>query len=97
MCKLLDLKKEVILTMLNSLEKIDEDKQFFKLESVLASSIGLRFHKSAPEELVKTNKFIKHFMDIAIERQGVYRCSLPQLAYNMRENPFSIPKILYHL
>lgn len=47
-CQQLDLKKEVVLTMLNSLEKIDESKQFFKLESLLAASIGLRFHKTTP-------------------------------------------------
>ena len=43
---LLDLKKEVILTMLNSLEKLDNGKSFFKLESMLPASVGVRFHKT---------------------------------------------------
>jgi hypothetical protein len=41
---LLDLKKEVILTMLNALEKL-ESKSFFKLESLLPASMGIRFHQ----------------------------------------------------
>lgn len=44
----LDLKKEVIMTMLNSLEKLSEGKRFFKFEGVLPASVGLRFHKSKP-------------------------------------------------
>lgn len=68
LCQQLDLKKEVILTMLNSLEKIDPSKSFFKLESMLPAYIGMRFHKSKPEELSKTNKFIRQFMEIAVEK-----------------------------
>ena len=48
---LLDLKKEVVLTMLNSLEKLGNERSFFKLESMLPASVGVRFHKSTPEEL----------------------------------------------
>ena len=96
-CQQLDLKKEVILTMLNSLEKIEESKSFFKLESMLPASVGMRFHKSKPEELAKTNKFIKRYMELAVEKQGVYRCSIALLAYHMKESPFTIPKILYNL
>ena len=42
----LNLKREVIMTMLNSLEKLPEAKKFFKFEGVLPSFIGLRFHKT---------------------------------------------------
>ena len=45
--------------MLNSLEKMDEDKRFFKVESMLPSSIGLRFHKQKPEDLANENEFIR--------------------------------------
>jgi hypothetical protein len=44
----LDLKREVVMTMLNSLEKLDGDKKFFRFEGVLPASIGIRFHKSKP-------------------------------------------------
>lgn len=35
----LDLKKEVVLTMLNQLEKLDPSKSFMRVDSVLPSSI----------------------------------------------------------
>ena len=44
----LDLKREVVMTMLNSLERLDGEKKFFRFEGVLPSSIGIRFHKSKP-------------------------------------------------
>lgn len=50
---MLDLKKEVVLTMLNSLEKLSPEKQFFKLEGILPDKIGLRFHTKRPEEMAK--------------------------------------------
>lgn len=52
---MLDLKKEVVLTMLNSLEKTTDDKKFFKLEGVLPEKIGLRFHNKRPEEMAQEN------------------------------------------
>ena len=39
----LDLKKEVILTMLNCLEKVEGN--FFKVNSMIPASVGVRFHK----------------------------------------------------
>ena len=68
LCQQLDLKKEVILTMLNSLEKIDKSKAFFKLESILPASVGIRFHKTPYQELVKKDKFIKAYMELAVEK-----------------------------
>lgn len=65
---LLDLKKEVVLTMLNSLEKTSTDeKKFFKLEGVLPDKIGLRFHSKRPEELAEENEFIRKYLSIARE------------------------------
>lgn len=64
---MLDLKKEVVLTMLNSLEKTCESKRFFRLEGVLPSYIGMRFHKSKPEEMAESNNFIKVYMENAKE------------------------------
>jgi hypothetical protein len=67
MTHLLDLKKEVILTMLNSLEKLDNNKSFFKLESLLPASMGIRFHNSRPEDLAETNPFIKACFEVSRE------------------------------
>jgi hypothetical protein len=39
----LDLKKEIVMTMLNQLEKVKDG--FFKVDSILPASIGIRFHK----------------------------------------------------
>lgn len=64
---MLDLKREVILTMLNSLEKLPEHKRFMKLEGVLPERVGIRFHSHSPDEMAKTNDFIKKFMTIAKE------------------------------
>jgi hypothetical protein len=72
----LDLKREVVMTMLNSLEKLNEEKKFFRFEGVLPSSVGVRFHKSKPHELAETNDFIRTFMMHAKEHQGVHRCSM---------------------
>lgn len=59
MCSLLDLKKEVILTMLNQLEQIEGS--FYKVESILPAYITLRFHKAPLEELAKSDKFLATF------------------------------------
>eukprot|EP00347_Sterkiella_histriomuscorum_P010247 403377026 len=94
---LLDLKKEVVLTMLNSLEKTSEEKRFFSLEGVLPDKIGMRFHSKRPEQMALENPFIKKFLEIAKEHQGVYNVSLQRLAYELNMNPFHIPKILYSM
>jgi len=93
----LDLKREVIMTMLNSLEKLGEKKRFFKFEGVLSSSVGVRFHKSKPQELAEREPFIRAYMKHAKEHQGVFRCSLDSLALELGISPFHIPKILYGL
>jgi hypothetical protein len=46
---MLDLKKEVVMTMLNQLEQVEGS--FFRVDSILPASIGLRFHKKSVEEL----------------------------------------------
>jgi len=49
----LDLKREVVMTMLNSLEKLPIGKKFFYFQGVLPSSVGIRFHKSKPAEMAE--------------------------------------------
>jgi len=93
----LDLKKEVILTMLHQLERLPDGKKFFKLESILPYSVSVRFHKSAPEELAKSSELIAALLPISKVCQGVYNCSLPDLAYKIGVSPFGIPKMLYQL
>lgn len=55
-CRQLDLKKEVVLTMLNCLEKLPGS--FFKLEGILPDKLGVRFHKLTPEQMGEKNDFI---------------------------------------
>jgi hypothetical protein len=64
---LLDLKKECVLTMLNSLEKVPKSKRFFKLEGVLPARIGVRFHMQKPEEMAHNNEFIRKYLEVAKE------------------------------
>jgi hypothetical protein len=40
----LDLKKEIVLTMLNQLQKLSEKNIFFKLDSILNIGIQMRFY-----------------------------------------------------
>jgi hypothetical protein len=49
-----DLKEEVILTMLNQLEKSND---YFRVDSILPRSVALRFHKQALDELAEDDKF----------------------------------------
>lgn len=66
----LDLKKEVVLTMLNQMEKLQEGKNFFRVDSILPIGVQLRFHSKPLEELVNTssNKFYEAFEQIADNR-----------------------------
>lgn len=93
----LDLKREVVMTMLNSLEKMPVGKKFFYFQGALPAFVGLRFHKSKPEELAEKDPFIKGYLECAKEHQGVYRCDLASLAYNLNISPFQIPKILFNM
>jgi len=84
----LDLKREVIMTMLNSLERLGDNKKFFRFEGILPAAIGIRFHKSKPHELGETNEFIATFMKFAKEHQGVHRCATQKLAFALNISPF---------
>ena len=65
----LDLKKEVVLTMLNQLEKLDSTKSFFRVDSVLPNSIQMRFHTKSLDELANgNNKFYQAYRSIATNR-----------------------------
>ena len=48
----LDLKKEVVLTMLNQLEKLEEGRNFFRVDSILPIGVQMRFHSKPLEQLV---------------------------------------------
>ena len=92
----LDLKKEVVLTMLNQLEQVKGS--FFRVDSILPAYVAVRFHKAAIEELAETDKFFGAFARLAGKPvQGVYRCPLVNLAVELKVKPFNIPRILYSI
>ena len=62
MVNMLDLKKEVILTMLNQLEQVEG--RFFRVESILPAFVQLRFHKRTLEDLAETERFFKVFSSV---------------------------------
>lgn len=93
----LDLKKEVVLTMLNQLEKLPDGKSFFRVDSILPIGVQLRFHSVPLSELATTHSFFAAFESIASNRQGVYRCNLLDLAKKLKVKPYHIPKMLYGL
>ena len=49
----LDLKKEVVSTMLNQLEKLKAPKNFMKVDSILPIGITLRFYSKQLDQLVE--------------------------------------------
>lgn len=96
----LDLKKEVVLTMLNQLQKIGDEKKFFRVDGIIPIGVQMRFHSKSLEYLTGTSKnkeFYQAFLSIASERQGIYRCNLLNLALKLQVKPYNIPKILYGL
>lgn len=64
---------------------------------MLPGSIGLRFHKSKPWEMAEENDFIRTYISLAKEHQGVFRVSTSLLAYTLKISPFQLPKMLYAL
>ena len=96
----LDLTKEVVLTMLNQLQKVGDEKSFFRVDGILPIGVQMRFHSKSLEVLVKSSKskeFYKVFQEIATARAGIYRCNLLNLALRLGVKPYNIPKILYGL
>ena len=65
--------------MLNQLEQVPGS--FFRVNSILPASVGLRLHKGSLEELAKTDNFFKSFAATNPKSyQGVYRISTIRLA-----------------
>lgn len=93
---MLDLKKEVILTMLNQLEKVEGS--FFKVESILPAFVQLRFLKTPLEQLAEKDRFFKVFQKLAGKpKTGCYRASLTDLAVHLGCKPYNVPRILYSI
>lgn len=94
----LDLKKEVVLTMLDQLEKLSPDASCFRVDSILPIGVQMRFHKYSLDDLADSGKeFYQVFREIATARQGIYRCNLIDLASKLGVKPYNIPKMLYGL
>lgn len=88
-----DLNEAVILTMLNQLE---QSGPYFRVDSILPRSIGLRFHKESLEELAQNDKFFQHVLNVEpTSCQGVHRVSLIDLANEIGVKPYQVPRILY--
>ena len=91
---MLDLKKEVVMTMLNQLEQVEGN--FFRVDSILPASIGMRFHKNTIEELAEESKIFKAILSLTPKaHQGVYRFQTVELAEVTGLKPYNIPRILY--
>jgi len=91
---MLDLKKEVVMTMLNQLEQVEGN--FFRVDSILPASIGIRFHKKSLEELAEESKIFKSVLKLCPKsNQGVYRIQTVRLAEETGFKPYNIPRILY--
>ena len=97
--KSLDLKKEVVLTMLNQLQACETP--FYKLHSNLNIGLQIRFHSKSLEQLAEgesaNSKFYKVFLEIATSRQGCYRCNMMDLARRLGLKPYKLTRVLYQL
>lgn len=100
----LDLKKEVVLTMLNQLEKLKGEKAFVRVDSILPVGVQLRFYKKQLDELAeneaglpRSQQLYTCFQKLATSKDGVFRCDLLDLAKELQVKPYSIPKMLYQL
>ena len=56
-------KKEIIMTMLNQLEKVDNS--FFRVDSILPASLGIRFHRRSLDELAEENNLFRAIYSLA--------------------------------
>lgn len=60
------------MTMLNQLEKVQNS--FFRVDSILPASIGVRFHKAPIEELAEESILFKALYKLSPKpHMGVYR------------------------
>lgn len=92
----LDLKKEIVLTMLNQLEKVEGS--FFRVDSVLPAFLGIRFHKAPIEELAEESKLFAAILSLCPKpHMGVHRVQTIKLAQKMGLKPYNIPRILYQV
>jgi len=59
--------------------------------------VQIRFFKDQKELLNDSPnaKFYKDFFEVAVSRQGNYRCNLLKLAEKLSVKPFTVPKLLY--
>lgn len=93
---MLDLKKEVVMTMLNQLEQVEGS--FFRVDSILPASLGMRFHKKPIEVLAEESKIFKAILSLSPKStQGVFRFQTVKLAEATGLKPYNIPRILYQI
>lgn len=93
---MLDLKKEVVMTMLNQLEQVEGS--FFRVDSILPASLGMRFHKKPIEVLAEESKIFKAIFSLSPKStQGVFRFQTVKLAEATGLKPYNIPRILYQI
>ncbi len=92
----MDLRREVVLTMLSQLEKTHQG-EFLKFENIVPVNGMLRFHAKQPEEMAEEDDFIRSFLELSKCSQGVYRCYLPTLAEKLGISIPDITRKFFHL
>jgi len=76
------------------LEKLKDG--FFRVDSILPASIGIRFHKKSLEELALESPLYKAIHTLAPKpHMGVYRVQTVKLALQMGCKPYNVPRFLY--
>ena len=84
--KEMDLKREVIMTMLHQLERTPDS--YFSLEGTLPNLVSMRFHKEPPNVLQHSEKIVSAMLSVGRIYQGVHTASLAALARRMNVDPF---------
>ncbi|XP_002973918.2 ATP-dependent DNA helicase Q-like 5 [Selaginella moellendorffii] len=94
-CRELDLKEEVIATVLSYLE-VGEEQHLRVLSSLKATCI-LHFHKGSPHVLARSNAFCSAVLERKQEKNGGYTLNLPSLTAEMKVTLMQIQKELQAL
>ena len=100
LCNSIDITKECALTLFSYLESyyLQKDGDYFiRLFNWTSMYMNLRFYVHSVKEVAEENIFVKTALETCSIRDGVYKCSIPQVCNKMKIPPFEIPRILNEL
>ena len=95
LCKQLDIKEQVIITILSRGEKESKGNEYYKFYGILPEVCNIRFYKQGLEELAEQDKLFAAIKCIGREYTGKCKVNLLDLAEELNISPLSVPKELF--